>query len=276
MNTPREKAEALLADMRPDRRRKHLLKPGDRFGRLVIRSGAPQRPFGQRYWLCQCDCGQTKEIRDTSLWSGRTKSCGCLMKEVTGSINFKHGHARPGKQTRTYRCWRNMLQRCEDATHPHYKNYGGRGIGVCERWHDFKMFLADMGESPDGMTIERVHNGRNYTPGNCKWANRVEQCNNKRNNRVIIIDGERKTMTQWARFFGVSTNTFYKRTAKGMPPEEAFTKRALVTLTAVQMRDIRRRSMGYGALKRTAREFGVSYSTIRAIYHGYGKYAALA
>jgi hypothetical protein len=92
-----------------------------------------------------------------------------------------HGHARRGKKTRIYTLWRNIMQRCHDSKHPHWKNYGGRGIAVCERWHSFENFVADVGETiPDGLTFDRTDNERGYGPDNWRWATRAQQSDNRR------------------------------------------------------------------------------------------------
>jgi hypothetical protein len=153
---------------------KLLIKQGDRYGRLIIVSEVnhPER----RTFKCKCDCGNNKIIALTRLRSGITKSCGCY--ELEGKT--KHKHAPNGKATRTYVTWCNMKTRCNNPNVPYYKNYGGRGIIVCERWNEFKNFLEDMGERPLGTTIDRINVNGNYEPFNCKWSTPKEQINNRR------------------------------------------------------------------------------------------------
>jgi hypothetical protein len=153
---------------------------GRRFGRLVACAEAG-RSLGSILWLCHCDCGNETLVTGCHLRHG-TISCGCAKRErmvalapVRLEANTHHGHA--GRLTRTaaYRCWDGMLQRCTNPHHRAWKNYGGRGINVCKRWLKFENFLADMGEPPEGLTLDRVNNNSDYKPSNCRWATRLEQ-----------------------------------------------------------------------------------------------------
>lgn len=186
---------------------------------------------GKNHYWCKCDCGSYRLYKAANLTRsyGATRSCGCVRKEWDrkGSKNpsYKHGHGMKvdGKYgSPEHRVWRDMHRRCNSKSTGYYHRYGGRGIKVCERWHDFKAFLSDMGEKPEGMTIERIDNDGDYCPENCRWASRKEQARNTSTNRVENFWGESMCLSEAAEKYKVCTKAlWYKLDKLGLSPEDA-------------------------------------------------------
>lgn len=118
---------------------------------------------------------------------------------------------------RTYQCWQDMRQRCNNPRHAQYKNYGGRGISICAEWQEFSAFFRDMGPKPDGLTIDRIDNNGNYEAANCRWANRAEQRRNQRTCKIIEFKGERMTIEEWSRKIGIHPMTIRCRLKRNWP-----------------------------------------------------------
>jgi hypothetical protein len=149
---------------------------GSRFGRLTVvalhsRGTIRVKPR----WRCRCDCGN-ETIVD---WCARTQSCGCVRREWSRRFSATHGRSR----TPEYVVWTGIWQRCNNPKNQRWPDYGGRGIKVSERWRSFESFLADMGERPEGMTLDREDNDGDYEKANCRWATPKQQSNNRRKRR---------------------------------------------------------------------------------------------
>lgn len=194
---------------------------GVRFGRLTaVRLIEREELYNDHRWLFVCDCGAEKVARIKSVRGGHTQSCGCLAKAVIAARNKTHGLSRtsPG----AYRSWKDMRSRCNQPSNTDFHLYGGRGIRVCERWSSFANFYADMGDRPEGMSIDRIDVNGHYAPDNCRWATSTEQANNKRNNVVIEIDGVKDTLANWCKVYGVRRETARARMKSGQPLDRVF------------------------------------------------------
>lgn len=186
---------------------------GLRFGRWTVMERAPNR--GKRvYWVCRCDCGATREIRQDGLRSGVSQSCGCYQHDVV----TKHGMWRSA----AHGVWEGMIQRCDNPNHLAYARYGGRGIRVCERWHEFAEFYADMYPKPfSSASLDRIDNNGDYCPENCRWATKKEQSRNRSDNRVLNYHGIERCVTEWAETLGMKVSALNERIRCGWTVEDA-------------------------------------------------------
>lgn len=198
---------------------------GKRFGRLTAIS-ADDNCSGVRRWICLCDCGNQVSVSQGSLASGNSKSCGCLRADTIGSLSRTHGHRTDRKRTPEYTAWQCIKERCYNRHNKRYADYGGRGISVCGRWlNSFENFLSDMGMRPSPEhSIERKENSGNYEPDNCVWATRQEQGRNKRNNRLISLNGETHSLVEWSEILGIPYSTLYYRSYEGWSDERVLTE----------------------------------------------------
>lgn len=145
--------------------------------------------------------------------------------KTRGSFRPRHGDCVGGRVSSENHTWQQMRRRCQNPTHPRYADYGGRGIGVCERWASFENFLADMGRRPSPThTLDRINNDGNYEPSNCRWATKREQTLNSRHARMIEFNGRTQCMTDWAAEIGLKTTTLWQRLNLGWPVERALTE----------------------------------------------------
>lgn len=207
---------------------------GVRFGSLTAEKVT--RVSGEKpVWLCACDCGGSATATNSELNRGRKKGCPVCTKNnaraglgVKGSacVNYKHGGASRGENTKEYKTWASMRRRCELPSQRSYKHYGGRGITVCPEWtHDFEAFVRCVGMAPsEKHTLDRIDPNGNYEPGNVRWATMAEQSVNRTNNDYIEYRGERLALSQWADRFGIKYQTLWARIhVYKWPVETAFT-----------------------------------------------------
>lgn len=164
---------------------------GHRYGKLTVLSRAGRNELKKVLWKCACDCGGEAVVVSGDLVTGNTQSCGCYLKEKI----TKHGGSGKG----SYNTWRAMMRRCYKPQDKDYKRYGAVGISVCERWHNYEMFAADIGEPVGAQTLDRIDPYGNYTPENCRWADLPTQARNirVRANSITGVIGVRKRGNRW-------------------------------------------------------------------------------
>ena len=156
---------------------------GERFGRLVVLARASNNRRREARWLVRCDCGTECVVIGNHLRSGHTQSCGCRQRDDLRAANAAkttHGHARNGAATRTYVSWVSARTRCRNPNATDYAYYGGRGIAFSPQFDDYSAFLLDMGERPEGMTLDRIDPDGDYEPGNVRWSTPLQQAHNRR------------------------------------------------------------------------------------------------
>lgn len=205
------------------------IRPGQRYGRYVVVSTYRRIGTYRYFALCQCDCAsERKYVPTASLRNGSAQSCGCLHKErVT-----KHG----AWGTPLFRVWQGMMSRCYHVPDKRYKDYGGRGITVCDRWHDVNAFIADTSEGYHrGLQIDRVDNNKGYFKENCRWATRSEQARNKRSNVNLTLNGETLCVAEWSRKLGIKYGTLIDRVYNGWSAERALTTPTMSTKESVRI-----------------------------------------
>lgn len=189
---------------------------GKKFGKLRV----IDRVEGCKrvYFNVECDCGTKKAVQSRHLLSGAVVSCGCHRKTNSTS----HGM----HKTRPYKIWHGMITRCTNPNRKEYKNYGGRGIVVCEMWHDFRNFWEDMKDGySDGLSIDRIDNDGDYEPGNCRWSTQKEQARNTSKNRMLYLDGKSVCIAEAAEITGINKFALRARLEKGESGERLFAKR---------------------------------------------------
>lgn len=201
---------------------------GDKYGQLTIIERAENDNRNQTRVVCKCDCGKVVTVRIIHLKSGMTKSCGCYLRERVKQSSTKHGQS----NSRLYSVWNGMKDRCYNINNRQYKNYGGRGIKICEEWQDFEPFYKwaiSYGYNPEAVkgkcTIDRINNDGNYEPSNCRWVGMDIQQKNKRptSKGMFEMDGVVKSLKDWCKLYGTSPSVVYGRTQRGWDKVKAIT-----------------------------------------------------
>jgi hypothetical protein len=198
---------------------------GEKFGLLTVLSEVEKKGRDRRVLVrCSCQAQTEKVVFLFNVRHGKTTSCGCVQKsrasqsaKIKSKKHGMHGH-------RLYGIWQSMKHRCYNKKNNAYAYYGGRGIGVCDRWQKFENFVSDMGDSyQEGLTIERKDYDLGYSPDNCCWATITEQSRNKRNNVNATLNGQTKCVAVWCVELGLEPGAVRSRIRRGRTPEEALT-----------------------------------------------------
>ena len=201
-------------------RRVRRVEPGSVFGKRTVIETGPRASNRSKVWMCRCACGDVSAVRQDTLLRGAAHSCrSCATKQ--------HGEAKRDGYSGTseYGSWSSMRQRCLDSSANNYGRYGGRGIGICDRWKSFQKFLLDMGRKPsEAHSLDRIDNDGDYEPANCRWATKKEQSRNRSNNRTLVLDGVKKTVAEWSEQTGVSRSTICSRLDRGRTERDALAR----------------------------------------------------
>lgn len=188
---------------------------GQKFNRLTVLGIASRNPL---FWECKCDCGNITRVRTSNLKRGQVKSCGCLQRHGNPVHNQCY--------TRVYRIYAKMLRRCFVPDDPRYPDYGGRGITMCDEWKNSFVAFSEWAYAngyADNLTIDRIDNDGDYCPENCRWGNKYEQANNKRNNRVFTYKGKTQTLARWCKEYDMPYTTVHYRVSHGWTFADAIT-----------------------------------------------------
>ena len=229
---------------------------GNRYGKLLVVEYAGSNGHNA-LWKCKCDCGNECVKLGIHLRTGHINSCGCLHKEQLINRNRRYDVI---ASRRLYLIWHSMIERCENAKSISYKNYGGRGISVCEEWHDFERFAnwANGSGYSENLTIDRLDNDKNYCPENCKWSTMKEQGRNKRTNRMVTIGGKTCTLSEWCESYEISQVTVQSRLRYGWDIEKAITTptKAKKKILCVETNEV------FDTAREAGRKYGASKTSI--------------
>ena len=189
----------------------------EKFGLLTFVEEAGVNKHGKKLWKLRCECGEYTVATASQVRTGKTKSCGHLKSAGNRRTHGQHN-------SKLYIAWCNMKARCDNVSHKQYKDYGGRGIRYFGPWKDFEIFAKDVGNPPTKKhTLDRINNNGNYEPGNIRWAERVVQARNTRQNIWVTINGETLCMKDWCKKYNITLAAVGLRVIKGMSIEEAIT-----------------------------------------------------
>ena len=183
---------------------------GMRFGMWVVESFVPDDTKHAK-WMCKCDCGTRKLVMLQNLEKGGSLSCGCNAVRARSEKVTKHGGARTKHRSGAYSSWANMMTRSEWGSHPSSKDYKDKGIRVALKWHSFDAFLSDMGERPEGTSIDRIDGTKGYSPENCRLATRAEQVKNRNNVLWVIFGGKPVLVIDLCEEHKISRKALYSR-----------------------------------------------------------------
>lgn len=192
---------------------------GKKFNALTVIGPTNMRQGNAVLWHCVCECGNDV-FRPKWFIQNKLKSCGCKTKQILSDAHKRHGET----DTPTWRSWKSMHERCYMLAHKSFSQYGGRGIIVCDRWHTYENFRADMGVRPNGSTLGRIDNDGIYEPGNCRWETPKQQARNRRSSTLLTHDGKTMCVTAWADETGLPHTTIAARLKKGWDPIRALTQ----------------------------------------------------
>lgn len=203
--------------------KKIVAVPGARYGRLeVVGECSPplKNKMKQVFWECICDCGNTHKARSIDIRQGRTLQCSdCARQQAADTYRGPRLN-----HLRAYYSWSGMKSRCLNPRSEKYHRYGGRGITICDSWvNDFSQFLADMGDPPEGASIDRIDNDLGYTKSNCKWSTPAEQSRNRSNNTPVTINGETMILVEWCEKLDLKYGSVINRITAGWDYEKALT-----------------------------------------------------
>jgi len=192
---------------------------GKRYGKLLVSEYAGIRGKAQHAtWVCLCDCGNTTTAVGSYIRAGRITSCGCngVKTRFSSESLTTHGMSK----TRTYHIWQGIIARTTRKTNKSHL-YFDKGITVCDEWKSFDAFLKDMGEAPDGLSIDRINSNLGYSPENCRWATAEQQANNTSRNKLLTAFGKTMTLAAWAKSLNIKPNTLLYRIKRKWPIEKA-------------------------------------------------------